>query len=78
MKNKQPDFTWQKLETTQRDLATVLKHAYTVAYVDAFLRMERDDVPFFEAMQAELRDRGLLDQAHEFLAFERFRREMGQ
>lgn len=68
--------TERKLKDAESQLAAVSKQAYVVVYVDALLRSEREDCTFFEAVQNELRERELLNLAHEFMAFERFRRGM--
>lgn len=66
-----------KLKEAELQLASVIKHAYVVIYVDNMLRSEREDCTFLDALQSELRERDLMWLANEYLAFERFRSGMG-
>lgn len=74
MKHTTPDWTDRQLKETQGQLADVVKHAYTVIYVEGMLRAEKEDITFLDAIQCELADRGLLTIADGILQFNRFRR----
>lgn len=59
-----------EIAALQRDLDSMVKHAYTCVYVTGIIRAWREDCTFYDAVCAELEERGAFELANLIIEFE--------